>query len=107
MKLKKGDKVQVIIGKAAGKSGAIEDIITRRAKDNLVHKRVVISGVNMVTRHQKPAGDRKGGRFEKPAAIDISNVMLVCPHCNLKTRVGFRMEKDAKVRFCKKCKKTI
>lgn len=107
MRLKKGDKVQIITGKDRGKSGAIEMMQVKVLPNGKTRRRIIISGLNLVTRHRKGVSGKPGGRVEKAAPIDISNVMLVCSHCNMKTRVGYRFEDTKKVRFCKKCQKTI
>lgn len=101
MKIKKGDTVEVITGKDRKKRGVIEKVFPKKS-------RVMVAGVNLVKKHQKPASNRPGGIIEKSAPIDVSNVMLVCPHCDLRTRVGYLFEDNSKkVRVCKKCQKTI
>ncbi len=100
-KLKKGDKVKVISGRDRGKEGSIISFIPKK-------NRIIVEGVNIVKRHQKPSQMSKGGIIEKEASIHISNVQLVCPHCSEATRVGFKyLDSGEKVRFCKKCKETI
>jgi large subunit ribosomal protein L24 len=74
--------------------------------------RVLVSGINIVKKHQRPmrAGRRdiQPGIIEFEAPIHISNVMLVCPHCNERTRVGFKRQEDGqKVRVCKACGEAI
>ena len=101
MRLKKGDKVVVISGNDKGTEGEITRVIP---KDN----RIVVSGVKIVTKHQKPrqtAGARQaqGGIVEFEAPIDASNVMLVCPDTGEPTRIGIRRDEDGRrVRFSKK-----
>ena len=93
MFIKKGDKVVVITGKDKGKVGTV--IEAQPKKD-----RVVVEGVNKVTKHTKPsAANPNGGIIEKEAPIDISNVMYV--HKGKTTKVGFKMDGDKKVRFAK------
>ncbi len=100
-KLKKGDKVKVIAGKDKGKEGTIISFIPKK-------NRVIVEGVNIIKRHQKPTQMSKGGIIEKEASIHISNVQLVCPHCNEATRIGYKfLESGEKVRYCKKCTETI
>jgi large subunit ribosomal protein L24 len=110
MRVKKGDLVQILSGKDRGKQGRV---IEARPRE----RRVLLENLNLVKRHQKPRPIRDqsrmggmqvapGGIIEKPAAIDVSNVMLVCPTCNNATRVGIR-EKEVKgeivrVRVCKR-----
>ena len=98
-KIKKGDTVKVIAGKDKDKEGKV---LTVDQKNN----KVVVEGINMVTKHSKPsAANPNGGIIQKEAAIDASNVMLV--HEGKATRVGFKMEGDKKVRFAKATGKVI
>ncbi len=99
-KIKKGDNVEVILGKDRGKSGAIDRILM---KEGLVY----ISGVNTVKRHVKSQQGIEGGIIDIIKPMKVSNVMLVCPNCKKATRVGFKLEGTEKVRFCKKCQKVI
>jgi large subunit ribosomal protein L24 len=100
-RLKKGDKVKVISGKDKGKEGSIISFLPKK-------DRIIVEGVNIVKRHQKPTQNSKGGIIEKEASIHISNVELVCPHCDKPTRVGFKyLDSGEKVRYCKKCTETI
>ena len=93
MKIKKGDTVKVIAGKDPGKEGKVLVVDQKNAK-------VVVEGVNMVSKHMKPSqANQNGGIVQKEAAIDISNVMLVFK--GKTTRVGFKMDGDKKVRFAK------
>ena len=91
MKIKKGDTVKVIAGKDKDKEGKVLAV-----KDG----KVLVEGVNMVTKHTKPsAANQQGGIVNKEAAIDASNVMLVVNGKD--TRVGFKMDGDKKVRVAK------
>ena len=93
MKIKKGDTVKVIAGKDTGKEGKVLVVDQKNAK-------VVVEGVNMVSKHMKPSqANQNGGIVQKEAAIDISNVMLVFK--GKTTRVGFKVDGDKKVRFAK------
>jgi len=96
--VKKDDKVVVISGKDMGAQGQV-------LKTEPKSGRVVVSGVNMVKKHQKAQGQNKpAGIIEKEGTIDASNVMLICPKCGKATRVGRRVAEDgAKFRVCKKC----
>ncbi|HXS15500.1 MAG TPA: 50S ribosomal protein L24 [Candidatus Saccharimonadales bacterium] len=101
MKLKKGDEIRVVAGKDKGKSGKIEAVLT---KEN----RVLVMGVNEYKKHQK--GRMEGQKSEiititKP--LPVANVQMVCPKCKKLTRVGYQVEKDKKVRVCRKCGKEI
>lgn len=92
-KIKKGDTVKVITGKDAGKEGKV--LLVDRKKD-----KVMVEGVNMVTKHSKPsAANQNGGIIHKEAPIHISNVMYL--HKGNATRIGFKFENDKKVRFAK------
>ena len=93
MKIKKGDTVKVIAGKDNGAEGKVLSVDAKNHK-------VLVEGINMITKHQKPSqSNPNGGIVEKEAPIDISNVMLVVK--GKPTRVGFRMEGDKKVRYAK------
>ena len=110
MKVKKGDLVQILSGKDRGKQGKV---LEARPGD----KRVVVEQLNMVKRHTKPRPIRDssrmggptmqpGGVIEKPAPINVSNVMIVCPACNRPTRVGVTFKdvkgRKVRVRVCKR-----
>lgn len=102
--IKTGDTVEVIAGDDRGLRGTVKRVLPDE-------NRVVVTGVNMVKKHQRPmrAGRREvqPGIIEFEAPIHSSNVMLVCPNCNQRSRVGFREEGGRKVRVCKKCDETI
>ena len=91
MKIKKGDMVKVIAGKDKGKEGKVLS-----AKDG----KVIVEGINQVTKHSKPSqANPQGGIVKKEAAIDISNVMY--SHKGKATRIGFKLDGDKKVRVAK------
>lgn len=93
LKIKKGDTVKVIAGKDKDKEGTVKTVLPKE-------KRVVVEGINMVTKHQKPSpANQTGGRVEMEAPIDMSNVMYV--HNGKATRVGFKVEDGKKVRYAK------
>ena len=93
MKIKKGDMVKVIAGKDKDKDGKV---IAVDKKDG----RVLVEGVNMLTKHTKPSmANQNGGIVHQEGYIDASNVMLL--HNGKATRVGFKMDGDKKVRFAK------
>lgn len=93
MKIKKGDTVKVIAGKDKDKEGKV---IAVNKKDG----KVLVEGVNMLTKHTKPsAANQNGGIVHQEGAIDISNVMYV--HKGTATRIGFKMDGDKKVRVAK------
>ncbi len=104
-RIKRGDTVQVISGDDRGVRGTAQWVYPKS-------NRLIVSGVNIVKKHQRPmqAGRTQiqPGVIEFEAPISISNVMLVCPRCNQRTRVGFVLQDDgSKVRVCKKCGETI
>ena len=92
-KLKKGDKVVVLTGKDKGKQGEITTVMPSANK-------AVVDGLNIAIRHTKPSQTAQGGRLPKAMPIDLSNLSLVDANGKA-TRVGFRMEDGAKVRFAK------
>ena len=93
LKIKKGDTVKVIAGKDKDKEGKV---IAVNQKDG----KVVVEGVNMITKHTKPsAANTNGGIIHQEAPIDASNVMYV--HKGKVTRVGIKVDGDKKVRYAK------
>jgi len=104
-RVKTGDTVEVIAGKDLGERGQVVSILV---KDN----RVVVEGVNVAKKHEKAKqiGNRQipAQIVEFNAPLHLSNVMLVCPTCDKRTRVGYRFITDGrKVRFCKQCDANI
>ena len=111
MKVKKGDLVQMLAGKDRGKQGRVLDARPSERK-------VIVENLNVATRHQKPRPIRDanrmggtqvapGGRIQKPTAVPVGNVMVVCPTCKLPTRVGYKFKEikggeTVKVRVCKR-----
>ncbi|MCK9378708.1 MAG: 50S ribosomal protein L24 [Candidatus Moranbacteria bacterium] len=101
MKIKKGDKVQIISGKDKGKKGVVLRAVPSREK-------VVVEGLNIVKKNSRPKKEgEKGQRIEIPVPIQISNVMLVCPKCDKTTRIEYKLTNNKKLRICKKCKEEI
>ena len=99
MKIKKGDLVKVIAGKDKDKEGKVTVVDHKNGK-------VVVEGINMMTKHTKPsAANQQGGIVTTEAPIDASNVMLVVD--GKATRVGFKVEDGKKVRFAKSTGKVI
>lgn len=93
MKIKKGDMVKVIAGKDKDKEGKV---IAVNQKDG----KVLVEGVNMLTKHTKPsAANQNGGIIHQEGPIDISNIMYI--HKGTATRVGFKVDGDKKVRVAK------
>jgi len=100
MKIKKGDKIKVLIGKDSGKTGSVSKVLVDA-------NRIVVDGVNMLTKHQRPKKEgEKGTKVKFAAPINVSNTMLVCPKCDKPTRIGYSGA-DKKLRQCKKCKGTF
>ncbi len=98
-KIKKDDQVRVIAGKDLGKEGKVISV-------NPKNDTVLVEGVNMISKHEKPsARNQNGGIVNKEAPIHISNVMYL--HKGKPTRVGFRIEDGKKVRFAKSTGETI
>ncbi len=110
MRIKKGDLVQILSGKDRGKQGKV---LEARPQSG----RVVVENLNVVKRHTKPRPMRDssrmggsamtpGGVIEKPAAVDVSNVMIVCPACDRPTRIGITFKEvkgeKVKVRVCRR-----
>jgi large subunit ribosomal protein L24 len=100
-RLKKGDKVKVITGKDKGKEGEVVKVIKET-------NRVIVSGVNMAKKHQKPSMVSAGGIVEKELSIHASNVAMADPKDGSATKVGFKFLEDGKkVRFAKKSGEVI
>lgn len=96
MFLKTGDKVRVIAGKDKGQEGTVKKTL---ASEN----RVIVEGVNVVKKHQKPSNvNPNGGIIDQEAPINASNVMLLDPSTNEPTRVGYQVVDGKKVRVAKK-----
>ena len=100
MKIKKGDMVQIITGKDKGKNGRVIKVLI--PKD-----RIIVEGLNMVNKHQRPTQDNpQGGIVQKEASIHISNVMLM--YKNKPTRVSYKiLDSGKKVRYSNKLKGNI
>ena len=97
MKLKKGDNVKVLSGNDKGKTGEILEVIPKT-------ERIIVKGINIRKKHVKPRKQgEEGGIIPSEFSIHSSKVALVCPKCGKTTRVGYKLEKDEKVRICKKC----
>ena len=97
MKIRKGDKVRIIKGKDRGRENAVEKVLSKEGK-------VLVSGLNLYKKAVRPKQQgQKGGIVEITRPLPVENVMLVCSKCNKPTRVGYKIEGDKKLRFCKKC----
>ncbi|MDO3379086.1 50S ribosomal protein L24 [Geoalkalibacter halelectricus] len=102
MHVRKNDMVMITTGKDRGKTGKVQRVFPEKG-------RLIVESLNIVKRHTRPrAGQGGGGIVEKEAAIQASNVMLVCPGCAKPTRTGKRLLDDgSKARFCKKCNEIV
>lgn len=101
MKIKKGDKVIVITGKDRNKTGVIEKVIPKTG-------RILVSGLNVYKKHLKPS--RKyphGGIVDINKSIIMSNLALICPRCEKKTKIAMKQTQDKKLRICKKCAENV
>ena len=100
MNVRSGDTVEIIVGDVEnrGKRGRV---VVADPKSN----RVIVENLNLVTKHRKPrSAQEQGGKVERPRAIDVSNVALVCPKCGKTTRVAHQLGENGKyLRACKKC----
>ena len=108
--IKKEDAVQIIAGADKGKTGEVIAVIKGEKGD-----KVVIKGDNLSTDKHfvKPRNaQQRGGIIEKERAIDVSNVMIICPSCGKATRIGVQISQDengkkVKTRVCKKCGESL
>ena len=97
MKIRKGDTVQVLSGNDKGKTGEVLEVIPKIQK-------VVVKGINIRKKHVKPRKQgEEGGIIPVECAIFASKVNVVCPKCGKAAKIGYQIEKDGKVRVCKKC----
>jgi large subunit ribosomal protein L24 len=96
VKIRKGDRVIVTTGRDRGKKGEVMKVFPKE-------DRALVSGVNLVKRHQRQTAKQEGGIHSKEAPIHLSNISLVDPRDGTATRVGFKNLSDGrKVRFAKK-----
>ena len=97
LKIKKGDTVKVLSGNDKGKTGEVLEVLPKTQK-------VLVKGINQKTRHVKARrqGD-ESGIIVSEFPIHVSKLNVVCPKCGKATRIGFEMDKEDKVRVCKKC----
>ena len=102
MRFKREDTVQIIGGKDKGKRGKIQHVFPKNSL-------VVVDGANMIKRHLRARqGVRQAGIVQQEAPFHISNVMLVCSHCDRAVRVGYKfLNDDKKVRVCASCREVI
>ncbi len=93
MKLRKNDKIKIVRGKDKGKESVIERVLPKSGK-------IYAKDINIVKKHAKGRGI-----IDLIKPVQASNVMVICPNCNKPTRVGYKVEKEKKTRFCKQCQK--
>lgn len=97
MKIKKGDKVVVMAGKDRLKTGKVIKVFP-------ASNRLVIEGVNLTKRREKPRTAGKPGQvIESPAPLQVAKVMIWCSSCNAGRRIGHKLEGKKKLRVCRKC----
>lgn len=101
MKIKNGDKVKILTGKDAGKTGKVMRIFAEK-------NRIVVEGVHVVKRHVKPGiVSKEGGIISMERPVDLSNVMLVDPKGDKPIKVGYKLIDGKKYRFNKKTGETL
>jgi len=97
MRIKKGDNVKVLSGNDKGTTGEVLEVNPKADK-------IIVKGVNVRKKHVKARKQgEEGGIISVECAIPTSKVNVVCPKCGKATKVGYSVEKDQKVRVCKKC----
>jgi large subunit ribosomal protein L24 len=115
MKIKRGDTVEVISGNDKGMRGTVHRVLPGKTQDksgrpDSDRDRVLVSGINLVKKHQRRTGDVRTqvGIIEREAPIHVSNVALVCPRCDHAGRIGYEILADgSKTRVCKHCHEAI
>ena len=100
--IRRGDKVVILAGKDKEKTGKVLRVLT-------VKSRVVVEGVNLLKKHiRRRSESEQGGIREMPSSLHISNVALLCGHCNKGVRFAVKVADDkSKTRICKKCQRPI
>jgi len=96
--IKKGDNVIIISGKDRGKSGKVIRVFPKENK-------ILVENMNLKKKHIRPKKQgQKGQTVNTAFPFDISNIMILCPNCGKKTRIGKKILEDkSKIRICKKC----
>lgn len=100
LKIKKGDQVIITCGDDKGKTG---EVVKAMPQEN----KVIVAGINLVKRHQKPSQTNPGGIVTKEAAINVSNVSLIDPKSGKATKAGFRVVDGKKTRIARKSGEVI
>jgi large subunit ribosomal protein L24 len=103
MNIRKNDSVQVVAGNARGKTGKVLKVFTES-------ERVIVEGVNIIKRHSRPTQKNpQGGIIQKEESVHVSNVMVICPKCGERSRLGSKQVTDAAtgrrhtMRICRSC----
>ncbi|AMM83897.1 50S ribosomal protein L24 [Martelella lutilitoris] len=99
-RIKKGDKVVVIAGKDKGRTGEVVQVFPKE-------DRAVVSGINVVRRHQRQTQTTEAGIITKEAPVHLSNLAIADPKDGKPTRVGFKVEGEKKVRYAKRSGEVI
>ncbi len=100
-RIRKNDTVEVRVGEDAGKRGRVLRVFAGES-------RVVVEGVNMVSRHvRRSAQYPMGARVRREAPLALSNVLVVCPRCDRGVRIGYQGSQGEKARVCKRCGENI
>lgn len=98
MKILKGDKVKILIGKDKGREGEVVKAMPKKDQ-------IIVQGMNIYKKHVKPSQGKPGSIIEKERAITVSKVALICPNCKKAVRVAYQIDKSGeKSRICRKCK---
>ena len=100
IKLKKGDEVIILAGKDRGKTGKIVKVLPKKMK-------AIVSEINKVKKNKKPDNDQPGGIIEKDMPLHISNISLYDPELKKGVKIGYKFEKNKKVRINKTSGKEI
>ena len=101
MIIKKKDTVLVLAGKDKGKKGEVKSV-------NPTKNTVVVTGINMISKHVKPSQNKQGGIVKMEAALDASNVAIVCAKCKKAMTPKVQIAADGtKTRVCRKCNEPI
>ena len=97
MRIKKGDNVQVLSGNDKGKTGEVLEVSPKADK-------IIVKGVNVRKKHVKARKQgEESGIIPVECAIHVSKVNIVCPKCGKAAKIGYQIEKDQKIRVCRKC----
>lgn len=99
MRIAKDDLVVVIAGEDRGKRGKVLRVLPKKG-------RAIVEGINFIVRHTRanPSKQQQGGRLQREAPVDLSNLMLICPRCETGRRFGPKaLEDGQKARTCKRC----